>query len=117
MPPYVLVVESDPELQRRIGDTLSEANYALAAEAEIGWARRTMSVQRPDAIVINTTLPDGSGFTLADEIRRTPETEHTPIFFVASTHRGASHAAEARRRFAPSRVPDRAARRFALCSP
>jgi len=102
MSPYVLVVESDPELQRRIGDTLSEAHYALAAEAEIGWAKRTMLVQRPDAVVVDTTLPDGSGFALADELRRSPETEHTPIFFVASTHRGASHAAEAKRRFAPA---------------
>jgi len=102
MSPYVLVVESDPELQRRIGDTLSEAHYALASEAEIGWAKRSMLIQLPDAVVIDTSLPDGSGFALAEDIRRVPETEHAPIFFVASTHRGASHAAEARRRFAPA---------------
>jgi curved DNA-binding protein CbpA/DNA-binding response OmpR family regulator len=102
MSPYVLVIESDLEMQRRIGDTLSEAHYALAAETEIGWARRSMLIQAPDAVVLDTTLPDGSGFVLAEEIRRSPETEHAPIFFVASTHRGASHAAEARRRFAPA---------------
>jgi two-component system, OmpR family, response regulator len=102
MSPYVLVVESDPEMQRRIGDTLSEAHYALAAETEIGWARRSMMIQAPDAVVLDTALTDGSGFTLAEEIRRSPETEHAPIFFVASTQRGASHAAEARRRFAPA---------------
>jgi len=102
MSPYVLVVESDPELQRRIGDTLSEAHYALAAEAEIGWAKRSMTIQAPDAVVIDTALPDGTGFALAEAIRRTAETEHAPIFFVASTHRGASHASEARRRFAPA---------------
>jgi two-component system OmpR family response regulator len=102
MSPYVLVVESDLEMQRRIGDTLSEAHYALAAETEIGWARRSMLIQAPDAVVLDTTLPDGSGFVLAEEIRRSPETEHAPIFFVASTHRGASHATEARRRFAPA---------------
>lgn len=102
MSPYVLVVESDLEMQRRIGETLSEARYALAAETEIGWARRSMMIQSPDAVVLNTTLSDGSGFQLAEEIRHTPETEHAPIFFVASTHRGASHAAEAKRRFAPA---------------
>ena len=102
MSPYVLVVESDPELQRRIGDTLSEAHYALAAETEIGWAKRSMTIQAPDAVVIDTALPDGTGFALAESIRRTAETEHAPIFFVASTHRGASHASEARRRFAPA---------------
>lgn len=102
MSPYVLVVESDPEMQRRIGDTLSEARYALAAEAELGWAKRSMLIQPPEAFVIDTSLPDGSGFALAEEIRHTPETAHAPIFFVASTHRGASHASEAKRRFAPA---------------
>jgi len=102
MSPYVLVVESDPEMQRRIGDTLSEAHYALASEAEVGWAKRSMLIQPPDAVIVDTALPDGSGFALAEEIRRTPETEHAPIFFVASSHRGAAHAAEARRRFAPA---------------
>jgi curved DNA-binding protein CbpA/DNA-binding response OmpR family regulator len=102
MSPYVLVVESDLDMQRRIGDTLAEAHYALAAETEMGWARRSMMIQAPDAVVLNTTLTDGSGFVLAEEIRRNPETEHAPLFFVASTHRGASHAAEAKRRFAPA---------------
>ncbi len=102
MAPYVLVVESDLELQRRIGDTLSEAHYALAAEAEIGWAKRSILIKAPDAVVIDTALPDGSGFALAEDIRREEETESIPIFFVATTHRGAGHAAEARRRFAPA---------------
>ena len=102
MSPYVLVVESDLELQRRIGDTLSEARYALAAETETGWAKRSMLIQPPDAFVIDTSLPDGSGFALAEDIRRSSETEHAPIFFVASTHRGASHGSEAKRRFAPA---------------
>src|ERR1019366_7503345 len=99
---YALVVESDPEMQRRIGDTLSEAHYALAAEAEIGWAKRSILIQAPGAVVIDTALPDGSGFPLAEDVRRIPETEHTPIFFVATTHRGASHATEAKRRFDPA---------------
>jgi curved DNA-binding protein CbpA/DNA-binding response OmpR family regulator len=102
MSPYVLVVESDLEMQRRIGDTLSEAHYALASETELGWARRSMLIQAPDAVVLDTKLVDGSGFALAEEIRRSPETEHAPIFLVASSHRGASHAAEAKRRFAPA---------------
>jgi CheY-like chemotaxis protein/tetratricopeptide (TPR) repeat protein len=102
MSPYVLVVESDPEMQRRIGDTLAEAHYALAAETEIGWAKRSMLIQAPDALVIDTKLSDGSGFALAEAVRRSPETEHAPIFFVAGSHRGASHAAEAKRRFAPA---------------
>jgi DNA-binding response OmpR family regulator len=100
--PYLLVVESDPELQQRIGDTLREARYDLATEAEGVWAKRSMLIRPPDAIILNTHLSDGSGFQVADAIRRDPETEKIPIFFIASRFRGAKHRTEARRRFAPA---------------
>jgi CheY-like chemotaxis protein/tetratricopeptide (TPR) repeat protein len=99
---YVLIVESDPELQRRIGDALREGQYELASEAEVKWAQRSVAVRAPDAVVLDTRLSDGDGFRLAEELRRDPDTREAPIFFIASSHRGASHRAEARRRFAPA---------------
>ena len=102
MASYVLVVESNPALARRINETLGEAHYSLSTEAELVWARRTLAVRSPDAIILDTTLSDGSGFALAKEVRDNSATARTPIFFVASTHRGASHQAEAQRRFAPA---------------
>jgi DNA-binding response OmpR family regulator/tetratricopeptide (TPR) repeat protein len=102
MPPYLLVVESDPELQRRIGDTLREASYELASEMEAAWAKRSLLIRPPDGVILNTSLTDGSGFAVADAIRKDPDTAHVPIFFVASRHRGAHHRSEARRRYAPA---------------
>jgi DNA-binding response OmpR family regulator len=102
MPPYLLVVESDPNLQRRIGDTLREARYELAAETDAAWATRSLMVRAPDAVILDTQLSDGSGFAVAEALRRDPDTERVPIFFVATRYRGASHEAEARRRFAPA---------------
>jgi DNA-binding response OmpR family regulator/tetratricopeptide (TPR) repeat protein len=99
---YVLIVESDPELQRRIGDALREGRYELASEAEGKWAQRSVAVRAPDAVVLDTQLTDGDGFRLADELRRDPDTRDAPIFFIASAHRGSSHRAEARRRYAPA---------------
>ncbi len=99
---YVLIVESDPELQRRIADALREGRYELASEAEAKWAERSVAVRAPDALVIDTKLSDGDGFALAEALRRDPDTREAPIVFVASAHRGAAHRAEARRRFAPA---------------
>ncbi len=101
-PPYLLVVESDPELQQRIGETLREARYELATEAEGVWAKRSMLIRPPDAIILDTHLSDSSGFQVAEAIRRDPETEKIPIIFIASRFRGAKHRTEARRRFAPA---------------
>jgi len=99
---YVLIVESDAELQRQIGSALRDAGFDLHAEAEAAWAKRTVSTRVPDVVVVDTRLADGDGFAFADDLRQTPETRATPIVFVASTHRGVSHRAEARRRFAPA---------------
>lgn len=100
---YVLVVESDPDLQRRIGESLRATSYEIAAETEASWAKRSVAVRTPDAIVLDTSLTDGPGFALADELRREPETRDTPILFVASRqHRGASHRVEVIRRYAPA---------------
>jgi DNA-binding response OmpR family regulator len=96
------VVESDPELQQRLGEVLREASYELASEAEGVWAKRSMLIRPPDAIILDTHLSDGSGFAIADALRRDPETARTPIFFIASRHQGAKHRSEARRRFAPA---------------
>jgi DNA-binding response OmpR family regulator/tetratricopeptide (TPR) repeat protein len=102
MPPYLLVVESDPDLQQRIGSTLREAHYELAAETDAAWAKRSLLVRPPDGVILDTHLSDGSGFSVAEALRQDPDTEHVPIFFVASRFRGASHQAETRRRFAPA---------------
>ena len=99
---YVLIVEKDAELQQRIGAALRDAGYELAAETEASWAKRSIAVRRPDALVLGTRLADGDGFGLAEELRRDPDTRGMPIVFIASTHRGTSHRAEARRRFAPA---------------
>jgi DNA-binding response OmpR family regulator/tetratricopeptide (TPR) repeat protein len=99
---YVLIVESEAELQRQIGTALREVGFELHAEAEAAWAKRTVGTRVPDVVVVDTRLTDGDGFAFADELRQAPETRATPIVFVASTHRGVSHRAEARRRFAPA---------------
>ncbi len=102
MAPYLLLVESDPELQQRIGNAFREAHYELATEAEGVWARRSVLIRPPDAVILDTSLNDGSGFAVAEALRKDPETEKVPIFFVASRFRGAKHRSEARRRFAPA---------------
>ena len=99
---YVLIVESDADLQRQMGAALREVGFEAAAETEVAWAQRSIATRQPDVVVIDTWLPDGDGFRLAEELRRDPSTRATPIVFIASTYRGASHRAEARRRFAPA---------------
>jgi DNA-binding response OmpR family regulator/tetratricopeptide (TPR) repeat protein len=103
MRPYLLVVESDADLQRRLGEALRDGPYEVAAETEVSWAKRSISVRTPDAVILDTSLSDATGFALADELRRDPETRATPLVFLASRRfRGANHRAVAVRRYAPA---------------
>src|SRR5215469_3353257 len=96
---YVLIVERDADLQQRIGAALREAGYELAAETDPQWARRSIAVRLPDALIVDTQLGSDDGFRLAEEVRRGEEARAVPIVFVATTaHRGAAHRAEACRR-------------------
>ncbi len=99
---YVLIVEGNADLQQQIGSALRQGGFELAAETEAAWARRSIAVRSPDVVVLGTKLGDGDGFRLAEELRHDAETRNVPIVFIATTHRGASHRAEARRRFAPA---------------
>ena len=100
---YLLVVESDPDLQRRLAEALRDGPYEVAAETEGSWARRSIAVRAPDAVIVDTILSDGTGFSLADELRKDPETRETPIVFLASRRfRGANHRSVAIRRYGPA---------------
>lgn len=99
---YVLIVDSNVDLQNQIAAALRGAGYELAAETDGAWAKRSIAVRAPDAVVLGTRLGDGDGFRLAEQLRQDPDTSTVPIVFIATTHRGASHRAEARRRFAPA---------------
>jgi len=100
---HVLLVENDPDLQRRLGEALRAMGFSVTTEAELSWALRGLDARAPDAVVTDTWLPDGTGFQLGKELRRTRDTRHVPIVFLASReHRGAAHRAEALRRFAPA---------------
>ena len=101
---------SDAELQQRIGAALREAGYELAAETEGVWAKRSIAVRRPDAVVLGTRLGDGDGFGLAEELRRELDTR----VGADRLHRHHAPRGEPPRRGAapvrPRRVPGDAAR-------
>ncbi|HEY2902911.1 MAG TPA: DUF4388 domain-containing protein [Polyangia bacterium] len=99
---YVLIVERDPDLQRKIGEALRDAGYEHGSEADVAWAHRSIAVRAPDAVIIGELPADGAAFRFAEDLRRAPDSRQVPIVFVAGRVRGASHRAEARRRYGPA---------------
>lgn len=81
LPPRLLIVEDTPELmevlRRVFGERFKvlEAGSLAEGRAALQW--------RPDVVLCDVMLPDGSGFTLLEELRRDAESELPFVFLSA----------------------------------
>lgn len=70
MKPRVLVVEDDSTLRLALCDNLEDEGYDVASAATLGDARKQLSAQTPDVVVLDLMLPDGDGTGLCRELRK-----------------------------------------------
>ena len=66
---HVLLVEDDPAIARSIVYTLERDGMAVTHCLLLGDARRQLALHRPDVLVLDLGLPDGSGLDLCREVR------------------------------------------------
>jgi DNA-binding response OmpR family regulator len=82
LPRLILVVENDPPLLQALADTVSELGYdaTLATTAADGVTLAELA--RPDAILLDIAVPDITGTSALDRLRKVhPD---VPIIMVAS---------------------------------
>jgi DNA-binding response OmpR family regulator len=65
----VLVVEDDPATAGFLADNLMADGLRAAVASSVGEALRALEVRRPDAVLLDLTLDDGSGLVLLDAVR------------------------------------------------
>jgi len=96
-PPFerVFIVEDNELMLRLYRSVLGSLGYESGHASTAGEARRLLSTRRPDLIIVDDLLPDGSGEELTRSLRSCAEFAHTPIVAVASD---ASDAARDRMR-------------------
>src|SRR5947208_3511285 len=78
----LLVIDDDPLIQTMIADTLAGPACAvrLASTGQAGWAEFT--AERPDVVLLDINLPDGSGLDL---FRRLAALDGTvPVIFITA---------------------------------
>jgi len=81
--PRVLLVDDDPTILR-----LLEVNFRLEGfetrSAACGEDAVAMAAERPDAIVLDVTLPDMDGHDVYERIRGDPSLPPIPIVFLSA---------------------------------
>lgn len=78
----LLLVEDDPFLQDGLQELLTEEGYALDTAGSCAEARRFVSEQTYQLVLLDVTLPDGNGCQLCAEWRA--QGVKTPILFLTA---------------------------------
>lgn len=67
--PKVLIVDDDPAIRFAVGDYLEHKGFAVESAASLGEAREALLKIRPDALILDQKLPDGSAVEALNELR------------------------------------------------
>jgi DNA-binding response OmpR family regulator len=83
-PRRVLIVEDEPDVARLLSYTLSGAGFAVQVAATKVAAFAKAKENRPEVVVLDLMLLDGSGFDLCKELRADPDTADAGILMLTA---------------------------------
>ena len=90
----VLVVEDDNQITLTLGVRLESMGYSLMSTSDIVFAATQAKRHNPDIILVDTNLPGGDGFKVAERLRFLANVPTTPII-VITEHAGSDVEAKA----------------------
>jgi two-component system KDP operon response regulator KdpE len=67
---HVLVVDDEPQILRALQTNLRGAGYDVTTAATAEEALSAAAIRPPEAVILDLILPDGSGTTVARELRK-----------------------------------------------
>jgi len=82
--PLVFVVDDDVVTTQLIRGILSKAGFQVACAFDAAGAMSGIREHRPDAVLLDVNLPDGSGLDVCQRLQREPGAAQTPVLFISS---------------------------------
>ncbi len=79
----ILLVEDDPAWQHLVATGLAEHGIDVRCAPSAGRAVDALDAARPDAVVMDTILPDGDGFEVCERLRRCIGDRPVPILVLS----------------------------------
>lgn len=81
---YILIVEDERPVRQMMSFALRRSGFQVAEAADAEAAEFSVSVRRPDLVLIDWMLPTISGLDLARALRSRPQREAIPIIMVTA---------------------------------
>lgn len=78
----LLLVDDEPELRRMVSSILRQSGFKkIISAADCSHARMLFKSEKPDAVILDVSLPDGDGFSLMREFR---SISAAPVLFLSA---------------------------------
>ncbi len=82
--PHALIVDDDPNACTLLAEVVRAEGLTIATAGTLQEARRQMAIRRPDIVLLDLNLPDGSGMELFQDVEAKSATEIVLITGYAS---------------------------------
>jgi two-component system, OmpR family, phosphate regulon response regulator PhoB len=82
--PRVLIVEDEPDLVRIVEFNLQSAGFETHTVLRASEVLQAVQTVRPDIILLDLMLPDGSGMDVCRALKSAPATKHIPVVMVTA---------------------------------
>ena len=80
----ILVVDDEPDIREVIRFALENAEFRVLEAGHADDARRLLSAESPDLVLLDWMLPGRSGLELAQQLKQSPRTRAVPIIMVSA---------------------------------
>lgn len=84
---YTLIVEDDAALARVLAVEVEQAGYTARTVGSLAAAADAIAERLPDAVLLDISLPDGSGLDLLEQLRATPTGQDVPVIVISGQAR------------------------------
>lgn len=78
-PRHILLVDDEPHVPLLVRPLLERLGMSVQTARTLAEARRSLARQRPDGVLLDLHLPDGSGLDLLRELRAASDTRTLPV--------------------------------------
>lgn len=82
--PLVFVVDDDPSIVRTIDGFLKRAGFRTESAGDVAGALQGIRAKRPDLVLLDVNLPDGSGFDVCKTLSHETSALATPVLFISA---------------------------------
>lgn len=81
---HILLVDDEPHVPLLVRPLLEQLGMTVHTARSLAEARRSLAARRPDGVLLDLHLPDGSGLDLLRELRAARDTATLPILVISA---------------------------------